>query len=232
LFAAHWQRNEATVRRAVGAALMPPQPPKATGTKRVRSGNGSTGGDANGQDNARSQRQRTSNSASSSASASASSTVRAPAPGVDAAAASARPAERPRGPSPRSDNDHSSSVASAATISTASASPKPSREPDLPLAVIGMVLLRRSSLLRWCQRSDFSSLVTGTLVRVAEPSDGKRGYYTGLVTGAFQFRQAYAVLHGSGTNISTMQGLLIQRTNGRAQTVRLHGKEAPLLCYC
>ena len=60
--------------------------------------------------------------------------------------------------------------------------------------------------------------VEGCLVRIAEPQAGQRDYFTALITGAFEFRQSYAVA-GSTT---TTQGLLLQRACGRALTLRMH----------
>ena len=62
-------------------------------------------------------------------------------------------------------------------------------------------------------------------MRVAELRKGKeRGYYAGLVTGAFDFRQEYSVC-----GQSTAKGLLLQRRKrgagmevGRTETVRLN----------
>ena len=73
-------------------------------------------------------------------------------------------------------------------------------------------MLALTSLARLCVQ------VEGCLVRIAEPQAGQRNYFTALITGAFEFRQSYAVA-GSTT---TTQGLLLQRACGRALTLRMH----------
>lgn len=234
LFAAHWRRHEVTVRRAVGGALLPSSL-KPAAKKRARDSSGSMDDGSEQLVVARSQRRRTSwvqtparagvgatvaDGADSAATvpAPASNLAQKPAPVGKATAALLSPLpssgeSRQQVSSPTRSNN--------AESSTGGSSSKLSRESDLTRAVIETVLLRRSSLLHWCQRGDFSALVTGALVRIAEPSGGNRRYYTGLVTGAFEFRQPY-VVHGSGS-FRTKQGLLIRRTDGHGHTVRLHG---------
>lgn len=220
LFAAHWRRNEVTVRRAVGGALLPSQSLKPAAKKRARDSSGNTDDGFSTVDklvDAQPQRRRTSsvqqpaqagNKATAADGAVSSATV--PAPSSDLAQKRAPVGKTAVSPSPLPSSGD-----------TGGSSAKLSRESDLTRAVVDTVLLRRSSLLHWCQRGDFSALVTGALVRIAEPSGGNRRYYTGLVTGAFEFRQPY-VVHGSG-NVRTKQGLLIRRTDGHGHTVRLHG---------
>ena len=78
-------------------------------------------------------------------------------------------------------------------------------------------------------------LVASCLVRIAEPQKGKgRSYYTGLVTGAFEFREPYKLnrsvdASGRGAAIMTSKGLLLQRRKrgmgietGQTETVRLN----------
>eukprot|EP01044_Picomonas_judraskeda_P010609 COSAG03_NODE_1378_length_4208_cov_6.583110_1_plen_1096_part_01 len=96
---------------------------------------------------------------------------------------------------------------------------------DVPLDVLESAILRRSTLTAWCVREDFNQLVEGCLVRVAElrtegHGGAERGYYTGLVTGAFEFRQPYMV-----SGVSTAKGLLLQRTDGPKETGRERQRE-------
>ena len=69
---------------------------------------------------------------------------------------------------------------------------------------------------------------------MAEPQKGKgRSYYTGLVTGAFEFREPYKLnrsidASGRGAAIMTSKGLLLQRRKrgmgietGQTETVRV-----------
>lgn len=227
LFVAHWRRNEVAVRRAVGEGMLPAQSLRQTAKKRARAGRGNIGCNAEKLADSPSQRPRIASVPSTSTIDGATAvvgaaapvrTATAPAP-APAAPASEAPAQRSFSPPSSVEREKSSSPLGIHSVKAVGA--RPSREPDLTDAVIDAVMLRRSSLLHWCQRNDFSCLVTGALVRIADPTDGNRGYYTGLVTGAFEFRQPY-VVHGS-RSFTTKQGLLIQRADGHTHTVRLHG---------